>query len=74
MHKINYGFINNWTNDDFKKLWTEYESKLKIVKYKENLNLNNLDIIEKYVNIFKSKSDNFEDFIVNDFKILFQKL
>lgn len=74
LHSISYDFINNWTNNQFKELWGNYSGKFKMIKHQEFLNLNNLDIIIEYPSCFKSKTDDFNDLIVNDFKILFKKI
>lgn len=72
--EIHYDFINNWTNRQFKKLWKKHESNFKIIKYKEILNLNNLEIISEYPSIFRSKTNDFNDLIVNDFIIVLKKI
>lgn len=74
LHSISYEFINNWTNKQFKVLWENYKGKLQMIKYQEFLNLNNLEIISDYPSCFKSKTNDFNDLIVNDFKILFKKI
>ena len=53
--------------------WLDYND-FEIIKFKQNLNLNNLDIIAKYPSCLKSKITNFNDLIENDFEIIFKKI
>ena len=66
--------LNEWSLEDYRNLWKKYSNKLKIIKYKESLNLFYLDLIIQYPSCFKSKTKFFNNLIVNKIEILFKKI
>ncbi|MBD3255812.1 MAG: methyltransferase domain-containing protein [Candidatus Lokiarchaeota archaeon] len=66
--------FNRWKVGQFRKLWKKYSESLKIIKYKEYLDLRYLDMIRNYPSCFKSKITNFEDLIVTSAKVVFKKI
>lgn len=71
---IDYDHVNRWSLDDYRMLWQRYARVLKTVRYYEEQELGHLDLIRKYPDCFKSKSDRFDNFIVGSISVLFQKI
>ena len=74
LHPLPEYTFNKWKVADFRNLWKKYSEQLKIIKYKETLDLRYLSLIRRYPSCFKSKINNFEDLIVTTVEILFKKL
>lgn len=70
---IDFSHVNGWPLESYEELWSKYSNMLKIVSYKETVDQSHLNLIRKYPSCFKSKSENFENFIVETIKVLFQK-
>ncbi|MCU0343033.1 MAG: class I SAM-dependent methyltransferase [Ignavibacterium sp.] len=71
---IDFNHVNGWSLDDYENLWKKNNNMLRILKYDKFYNLKHLNLITKYTSCFKSKSNNFDDFIVSTIEILFRKL
>ena len=65
--------LNQWSTEDFRFLWKKHLDKLKIIKYHENYDLSQIDLIGQYPSCFKSKTENFDNLIVSSIEILFKK-
>lgn len=70
----NESSINKWLLEDFRKLWGNYSSRLKIMKYYELNLVSYLDLIIKYPSCFKSKTKLFDNLIVRRINVLFKKI
>ncbi len=70
---IDFDSLNGLRLEDYRKLWSKYSDRLKKILYKENHDLNHLNLIEKYPSCFKSKTLNFNNLIVSNIEVLFQK-
>jgi len=68
-----YGSLNQWTLQDFRRLWSSYASKLRCIRYYEYLNTDHIDLIKRYPSCFKSKTDFFDNLVVPEIEIFFQK-
>lgn len=66
--------LNEWSLEDYRNLWKKYSNKLKIIKYKESLNLFYLDLIIQYPSCFRSKTKFFNNLIVKKIEVLFKKI
>ena len=69
-----YSSLNQWTLDDFRDLWRKFAGRLRTLRYYEYKNVDFMDLIVRFPSCFRSKTDNFEDFIVPEIEVLFQKL
>jgi ubiquinone/menaquinone biosynthesis C-methylase UbiE len=70
---IDFGHVNGWSLDSYRALWSKYSHTLKRVRYHEQLDLSHLSLIGTYPSCFKSKSNDFENFIITSISVLFQK-
>jgi len=70
---IDYSSINGWSVEDFRSLWHRYSHRLTKTVYYEQPNVSHLDLIAKYPSCFKSKTKNFDNLIVADIEVLFEK-
>ncbi|GAG93874.1 unnamed protein product, partial [marine sediment metagenome] len=66
--------LNRWSLIKFHNLWEKYSNKLKKIKYKESLNIFHLDLIMQYPSCFKSKTNYFDNLIVDGIEVLFKKI
>jgi ubiquinone/menaquinone biosynthesis C-methylase UbiE len=66
-------YCNGWSCQAYRELWKKFSSQLSILKYKENVNPFHLNMIVKYPSCFKSKTDCFDDLVVDGIEVLFQK-
>jgi len=73
LEPIDFSHVNGWSLASYRKLWHRYSQILKRIHYAEKLNLSHLDLIRAYPSCFKSKSGNFDNFIVASITVLFQK-
>jgi ubiquinone/menaquinone biosynthesis C-methylase UbiE len=69
-----YTHVNGWSLESYRKLWSKYSHILKRVRYNERFDLSHLSLIRRFPSCFKSKSKHFENFIVAEISVLFQKL
>ena len=65
---------NNWTLENFHKLWESYSHQLEMIKYKEFSDLTHLDLVMKYPSCFKSKTKNFKNLIISGMSVLFKRI
>lgn len=71
---IDFNHVNRWSLEMYNDLWGKHRNSLHRISYNKSYNLEHLDLIRKYSSCFKSKSDNFDNFIVATLEILFQKM
>lgn len=71
---INFAQVNEWSLEDFRKLWNRYSRRLKKIIYYENPKVSHLDLIMKYPSCFKSKTKYFNNLIVQSIEVLFNKI
>ena len=71
---INFAQVNEWSLEDFCKLWNRYSHRLKKIIYYENHKVSHLDLIRKYPSCFKSKTKYFNNLIVQSIEVLFNKI
>jgi SAM-dependent methyltransferase len=71
---IDYGQLNGWTLDDYRNLWDKYSGNLKRISYKEIRYYADIDLIMKYPSCFKSKTKNFDNYIVSAIEVMFRKI
>jgi len=65
--------INKWKIEDYRKLWQKHMHRLKKIHYYEKYDISALTMIMQYPSCFKSKTKNFEDLVVSQIELLFQK-
>lgn len=70
---IDFSHVNGWSLVDYRNLWQKYSRVLRPVRCYESTELSHLDVIKKYPSCFRSKSDSFDNFVVDSVKILFRK-
>lgn len=73
MNLIDFNHVNGWPLESYRKLWSKYSHILKKVRYKEIFDLSRLSLIRKFPSCFKSKSNDFDNFIVTGISVLFKK-
>ncbi len=66
--------LNQWSTEDFRKLWKKHSNKVKIIKYKEIFDISHIKLIKQYPSCFKSKTDNFDNLIVTSIEVIFKKI
>lgn len=66
-------WMNEWSIDQFRDLWQKYAEQLERVVYYETYNADHMELITRYPSCFRSKSDNFDDFLVAYIEVLFRK-
>lgn len=69
-----YASLNQWKLGDFRKLWDNFTDRVRRIKYYEYINTDYVDLIARYPSCFRSKSEDFNDFIVPEIEVLFQKI
>jgi SAM-dependent methyltransferase len=70
---MDFGVVNGWSLEDYRRLWNRYASRLRRVRYYEVYDVSALDLIARYPSCFKSKTKHFDDLIVSRIEALFQK-
>ncbi|MFN2135390.1 MAG: methyltransferase domain-containing protein [Candidatus Promineifilaceae bacterium] len=70
---VDFGEMNQWSLTQYRDLWPRYAEALKVVVNYETFNADHVDLIEQYPSCFKSKTPHFEDLIVSNIDILFEK-
>ena len=74
LRPLNFNQLNEWSLEDYRKLWKRYSHKLKMVRYHEIYDTSNVDLIMKYPTCFKSKTKYFDNLIVSSLEVLFKKI
>lgn len=70
---VDFSWMNEWSVDQYRQLWQEYGHRLKTILYHEILNADHVDLIARYPSCFRSKTDNFDNFLVACIEILLWK-
>lgn len=70
---INFDHVNRWRLKQYRQLWADFGAIAKVVFCCESRDLSHLDLINEYPNHFRTRSDFFEDFLVDNIKILLMK-
>jgi SAM-dependent methyltransferase len=65
--------VNGWSCQAYRDLWKKYENQLSIVKNHENVDPFHLNMVARYPSCFRSKTDCFDDLVVDGIEVLFQK-
>lgn len=73
LQTIDFNHVNGWSLEKYRRLWNKYSHVISKVRYYESIDLSHLDVIRAYPSCFKSKSNYFENFIVDNIKALFIK-
>lgn len=71
---IDFHSVNGWPVTKYRKLLGEYSSSLRRIQYSENLNLEHLDLVRAYPSCFRSKTESFDDLIVESIEGVFEKV
>ena len=70
---IEFDHVNRWTIARFRELFARHAASLARVRWHESRDLSHLALIREYPSCFRSKSDQFEDFVVAHVSALFRK-
>lgn len=70
---VDFFWMNEWRVTQYRQLWRQYASQLEQCHYYETLNGNHVDLIERYPSCFKSKVENFDNFLVASIEVLFRR-
>lgn len=70
---MGFFWMNEWSVDQYRQLWRAYAHRLETIFYYETLNADHVDLISRYPSCFKSKVDNFDNFLVAYMELLFRK-
>jgi ubiquinone/menaquinone biosynthesis C-methylase UbiE len=73
LNPIDFNHVNGWSVESYRELWNKYSHVLRKVRYHEAIDLSQLSLISAYPSCFKSRSICFDNFIVSNIRILFQK-
>jgi ubiquinone/menaquinone biosynthesis C-methylase UbiE len=71
---LDFGHVNGYTIEDFRKLWIRYSERLKSVLYYEMPDTSHIDLIEKHPSCFKNKTKDFDNLIISHVEVLFRKM
>lgn len=71
---IDFGQLNGWSLESYRKLWDQYSRYLSRIKYHERIDLSGLDLISRYPSYFKSKTRCFDNLLVSVIEVLFQRI
>ncbi|MHB8105269.1 MAG: class I SAM-dependent methyltransferase [Dehalococcoidales bacterium] len=71
---IDFESVNGWSLEDYRNLWKKYTGRLRVMKYYEFPVISYLDLVIKYASCFKSKTDHFDDLIIQSIEVLFKKI
>lgn len=69
-----FSSVNKWSLEDYRELWDKYSPKLRRTKYYEYINTDYVELITRYPSCFRSKTRYFNNLIVPEIEVLFQKI
>ena len=75
-HQLNWDelpWVNGYTIEKYRSLWKNIQDEFITKKYKEVIDIANLNIIKKYPSCFKKENIAFDNFIISGIKILLKK-
>jgi SAM-dependent methyltransferase len=70
---MGFFWMNEWTVDQFRNLWRKYAGQAQLLRHYELYNADHANVICQYPSCFKSKTDNFDNFLVAYNEVLFRK-
>jgi len=70
---MGFFWMNEWRVDQYRQLWEAYAHRLETILYYETLNADHVDLIARFPSCFKSKVDNFDNFLVAYMELLLRK-
>ena len=70
---MGFFWMNEWSVNQYRRLWEAYAHRLETILYYETLDADHVDLISQYPSCFKSKVDDFDNFLVAYMEILFRK-
>jgi ubiquinone/menaquinone biosynthesis C-methylase UbiE len=76
IHKIDlveFFWMNEWSMNQYRSLWQKYAPQLETVIYNEIIDPTYVDLIYQYPSCFRSKSTQFDNFLIAYIKALFRK-
>jgi ubiquinone/menaquinone biosynthesis C-methylase UbiE len=68
------GYVNRWSLEQFRGLWQSLHDILEAVVYFEKFNAAYVDLIQKYPSHFRSKTDSFDNLVVESLEVLFKRV
>jgi len=71
---IDFESLNGWGIDDYRNLWNKHSDRINKILYKETSDRLHPGLIIKYPSCFKSKTDYYDNLIISQIEILFQKI
>lgn len=71
--KASFPYVNRWPVTRYRQVWREYGDRFDVVFYREQKNYEQHRLIARYPSCFRSKTDCFDDLVVQSIKVLFQK-
>lgn len=66
-------FVNGWHAEEFRSLWRDNSPVMQTVFYRETVNLDYCNLIERYPSCFRSKTESFQELITSSIEALAQK-
>lgn len=70
---MGYFWMNEWTLSRYRDLWQRVSPQLERVTYYETFNADHVDLISRYPSCFRHKTSQFDDLLVSNIEVLFQK-
>lgn len=70
---MGFFWMNEWTVEQYRDLWQKYAREIEPVFYQELYNADHMDLILRYPSCFRSKTENFDNFLVAYIEALFRK-
>lgn len=71
---IDFSRVNGWPVTAYRRLWEQHSPSLRTVRYEERLNLAHLDVIRSHPSCFRSKTEYFDDLVVETIDAVFEKV
>jgi len=71
---IRYNELNGWSLNQYRELWSQFDRKLKLKKYREWSWLKNLDLVCQYPECFRGRIDNLDELFIATIQGLFKKI
>ena len=74
LEPVDFGHVNGWLATDYRRIWESHSSTLRLVRYNESFNTDHLDLIQTYPSCFRSKTDYFDNLVIETIKAVFEKM
>lgn len=65
--------LNRYSIEQYRNLWSSYESAVNTLFYNERIDISYLGLIRSHSSCFKSKTRSFDNFIICAIEIVLQK-